>query len=188
MASRRFVGHLNSFYQPQKGDTVIGIIERHLNEDWQVDIGYSHSAILPQLAFTGVTKRTCPKFRRGDMVAAYIDDAPDAGETILSCIPRPKMNEEFGPLTGGGLLRCRQADIDTVKRLNLMEIVVARIRATPNAAIMLTVAFGKNGRAFIETGNPLVTLQLIHCITEALATDDPLGAFEEAFARIHITA
>jgi exosome complex component RRP40 len=188
MASSRFVGHLNSFYQPQKGDIVIGIVERYLNEDWQVDIGYSHSAILPQLAFAGATKRNCPKFRRGELVAAYIDDVPDAGETLLSCIPRRKMNEEFGPLTGGGLLRCRQTDIDTVERLNLMEIIGARIRATPKAAITLKVAFGKNGRAFIETGNPLVTLQVIHCITEALATDDPLGAFEKAFAGIDITA
>jgi exosome complex component RRP40 len=186
MAAPRIVGHWNSFYEPQKGDIVIGIVERRVNEDWQVDIGHSHLAVLPQLAFAGVTKRNCPKFRRGDLVAAYVGEVPVAGETLLSCIPRRKMNEEFGPLTGGGLVRGRPTDIDTIKRLKLMELIGARIRQNQDAAITFKVAFGKNGRAFIEIGNPAVTIQVIHCITEALATDNPLGAFEDAFAGIEI--
>jgi hypothetical protein len=95
----------------------------------------------------------------------------------MSCIPRRKMNEGFGTLTGGGLVRGRPTDINTFERLKLMELIGARIRADQKAAITLKVAFGKNGRAFIEIANPAVTIQVIHCIIEALATEDPLGAF-----------
>jgi exosome complex RNA-binding protein Rrp4 len=34
MAAPRIVGLSSSFYEPQKGVIVIGIVERRVNEDW----------------------------------------------------------------------------------------------------------------------------------------------------------
>lgn len=173
------IGHSAAFYHPVKGEIVIGIIERKYGEDWQVDIGYSHSAILPQLAFDGATKKNCPKFKRGDLVAGYVEDVPEAGEALLSCVPRTK-TENFGPLAGGTLLRLRPSDLETVQSSGF-------VNAIADKKIPLRVAFGCNGRAFIDTGCSPISVQIVHCICAALKEENPLEAFEKLLSRIDIS-
>jgi exosome complex component RRP40 len=167
-------GHLNPFYHPAKGDVVIGIVERRANEDWQVDIGHSHSAILPQLAFAGATKKNCPKFARGDAVAAYVEEVPAAGEALLSCIPRARRAEALGQLAGGTLLRARPADVERLERGGCLARSAAR-------GIGLRVAWGRNGRAFVDAGNAVVSVRVVHALLQALAGE---REFAEVLAAI----
>ena len=62
------VGHTNSFYHPNKNDIVIGIIDKRNGEDWLVDIGFSHQALLPMLAFSGATKKIVQNFREAKLL------------------------------------------------------------------------------------------------------------------------
>lgn len=172
-------GHTAPFYHPSCGDIVIGIVERRRGEDWQVDIGYSHSAILPMLAFDGATKKNCPRFVRGDVVAAFIDAVPDAGETMLSCVPRTK-GESLGPLAGGTLLRLRPNDLERVESDGFIDRVVSR-------GIPMKVAFGRNGRAFVDTGVAQISVQVVHSIVAALGNNEPLEAFDALIERIDRT-
>lgn len=153
-----FVGHSNFFYHPKQGDIVIGIINRKSDNDWVVDIGYSHTGLLPMLSFDGATKKTCPKFRQGEMVACYIEVAPEAGEILLSCIPRTNQ-EKLGPLVGGSLLRCKSKDIQKVFDLGLLEkITQAKIKAVN----------GMNGRLFIEAQTAEISERICYAILTSL--------------------
>ena len=172
-------GHTCAFYHPVKGDIVVGIVERRRNDDWMVDIGYSHPAVLPQLAFEGATKRNCHKFQKGDLVLAFVEDVPDAGETLLSCVPR-KTKESLGPLAGGTLLRMRPADIEKVKSVGFFEALTSR-------KVPMRVAFGANGRAYIDSGDASVTVQVAHCIKTALPTDAPLECFVQMLAKVDLS-
>lgn len=173
------IGHTSAFYHPVPGDIVIGIVERKYGEDWQVDIGYSHSAILPQLAFDGATKKNCPKFKRGDLVAGYIEEVPEAGEALLSCVPRTK-TETFGPLSGGTLLRLRPSDIERVRNGGFANHVAEK-------KIPLRVAFGLNGRAFFDTGCSPITVQLVESLKIALRNENPLEAFQSYLDRLDLS-
>jgi exosome complex component RRP40 len=179
MSPSPFVGHLNTFYHPVKGQIVIGIIERRVNEDWHVDIGYSHSALLPQLAFDGATKKNCPKFLRGDAVAAYVEDVPEAGETLLSCVPRSR-HETFGQLSGGMIIRARPHDLEQLERGEFIAEIAAH-------SITLRVAWGKNGRAFLDTGNAVLTVQLAQALLDALRSESPADAFRESVANLDLS-
>lgn len=174
------VGHTRAFYHPEQGDLVIGIVERRSNDDWMVDIGYSHTALLPQLAFDNVTKRNAPKFGRGDLVLAFVDDVPDAGETLISCVPR-KQKETLGPLKGGMLIRMRPKDLEKLEASGIVKSIVDK-------RIPLRVAFAKNGRAFIDTGSASVTVQIAHCITEAVKAENTLECFEGLLAQVDLSS
>lgn len=151
-------GHTNFYYHPKQDDIVVGIINRKADTDWLVDIGSSHSAILPMLAFDGATKKTCPKFKRGEMIACYIEEVPKCGEVLLSCISRTKQ-EKLGPLVGGTLLRCRNRDIQRIFDLGLLEKATqAKIKAVK----------GMNGRLFIEAQTAEVSERICYAVMAAL--------------------
>ena len=169
------VGHTNSFYHPNKNDIVIGIIDKRNGEDWLVDIGFSHQALLPMLAFSGATKKNCPKFQRGEVVVAFVEEVPDSGEIILSCIERKK-NEKLGRLTGGTLVRARPKDIERIKDLNLIDKI-----ATKSA---ITCSFAQNGRLYIDLSNDILTVLVSNLITNCLSSPEPEQYFDKGLETI----
>lgn len=48
---------------PALNDSVIGVITGKGNEQYRVDIGAAHPAILPMLAFENATKRNRPNLK-----------------------------------------------------------------------------------------------------------------------------
>ncbi|KAH0785040.1 Exosome complex component RRP40 [Histomonas meleagridis] len=157
-------GHLNPFYQPKIHDLVIGIIDKKNGEEWLVDIGFYHFAILPQLSFEGATKKNCPKFKHGDLVAALVESVPEAGEVVLTCISKKIPN--LGGLTGGTLLRSRMSDIERVIQYGFLD------------KVSLEKIFAKNGRVYIK-GDPVKCIQTVHFILTALKSDDPVSVFDQ---------
>ena len=154
------VGHTNTFYHPNCGDVVIGIIDKRVNDDWSVDIGFSHMALLNMLSFDGATKRNCPKFKRGEVVAAFVEEVPDAGEVLLSCKPRTK-KETLGQLAGGTIIRSRPRDLQKIADLGLLKMVSEKTST-------LKCSFGKNGRLYIDTGNAVTSVLAANAIMVAL--------------------
>lgn len=170
------VGHTNAFYHPQKDEIVIGIIDKKNGEDWLVDIGFSHSALLPMLAFTGATKKNCPKFQRGEVVVAFVEEVPESGEVILSCIERTQ-KEKLGRLTGGTLVRARPKDIKRIREYKFMEKVGQR---SP-----IVCSFAENGRLYIDTSNEVTTVLLANAINNSLSAEDPEKEFEHELDSIN---
>ena len=164
------VGHTNYFYHPKVGDIVIGIVDRKNVDDWLVDIGYSHNAYLPGMAFENVTKKSAPKFERGELVIGYVEEVPEAGEILLSCVGRTA-NEKLGRLSGGILLRMRPKDMAVFDKIQFYDLVSQK---SP-----LTVARGVNGRLWFDTGNAVSGMQLLTLIKECATKDDPSAYFNE---------
>ena len=164
------VGHNNYFYHPKVGDIVIGIIDRRNVDDWLVDIGFSHQAFLPGMAFDGVTKKSAPRFEKGELVVCYIEEVPEAGEVLLSCLQRTQ-NEHLGRLTGGTLIRMRPSDMNVIDTIGFQELVAAKSA--------LSVAKGENGRFWFDTGNAVSATQLVSLVKTAARQEDPKTYFEE---------
>ena len=171
----KIVGHNNYFYHPKVGDIVIGIVDRKNQDDWLVDIGYSHNAFLPGMAFDGVTKKSAPRFEKGELVACYVEEVPDAGEVLLSCLQRTQ-NEHFGRLTGGTLLRMRPKDLSVIDAIGFNDLVSAKSA--------LSVAKGENGRFWFDTGNAVTATQLVSLVKESAKQPDPRAYFEEHLADV----
>ncbi|KAK8890043.1 Exosome component 3 [Tritrichomonas musculus] len=176
MITSHTVGHTNSFYQPKKDDIVIGIVDKRSGEDWLVDIGFSHQAVLPQLSFDGATKKNCPKFERGETVVAFVEEVPESGEVILSCIGRTK-NEKLGRVTGGSLVRARPKDIQRISEYKFIDKIGNK---TP-----IVASFAQNGRLYIDASNDVITVLLVHAITRSLESDDPVKAFDQEMESIN---
>ena len=169
------VGHNNVFYQPQQDDVVIGIVEKRMNDDWLVDIGFSHFALLPSLSFDGATKKNAPKFQKGECVAAYVEEVPAAGEIVLSCISRTK-NDSLGRITGGTLVRARPKDLLLIQQYQFLEEVAKKSA--------ITQCFGKNGRLYIDLKNAVTTILVSNAIIQALSAEDPIQEFQNLLSQI----
>ena len=50
-------------YVPMKGDRVLGVVTKTTGRSYRVDIGSAVSAVLPELAFEGATKRNKPNLQ-----------------------------------------------------------------------------------------------------------------------------
>lgn len=50
-------------YVPAAQESVIGVVVARSGENWRVDIGSAHMAILDGLAFEGATKRNRPNLK-----------------------------------------------------------------------------------------------------------------------------
>ncbi|EAY14901.1 hypothetical protein TVAG_380110 [Trichomonas vaginalis G3] len=175
MEGTKVIGHTNSFYKATAGDIVIGIVDRKNGDDWLVDIGSSHNAYLPGMAFAGVTKQTAPKFDKGDLVVAWVEQVPEAGEVLLSCLPRTQ-NEKLGRLTGGTVLRLRQNDMKLLDEIEFDKLVAAKSK--------LNVAPGMNGRYWFETENSIADVQLLSLLKSSLSQPNPKTAFEDGLQNI----
>ncbi|OHT03109.1 putative exosome complex exonuclease rrp40-like protein [Tritrichomonas foetus] len=175
MSTTTPIGHKNSFYHPKKGDIVIGVIDKKSNEEWNVDIGFSHQAVLPMLSFDGATKKNCPKFKRGEVVSAYVEEVPEAGEVILNCIGRTK-NEKLGQLTGGTIIRARPNDLKLIQQNQYIDKIGQKTA--------LKCCFGENGRLYIDTENAITTMLVANAIMKALNSEEPVTTFEKELESI----
>ena len=61
-------------YCPLEGDQVVGIIEDRSGEAYKVNVFSGSTALLPQLAFEGASKRNKPELRKGDLVYVMVID------------------------------------------------------------------------------------------------------------------
>lgn len=65
---------------------MIGIITERYGESWSVDIRGPFIASLGALSFEGVTRRSRPNLRHGDLVYARVTQAPRDADPTISCV------------------------------------------------------------------------------------------------------
>ena len=171
------VGHQVSYYKPKENDVVIGIVIKRSGDDWLVDIGDFHKAILPYLSFPDATKSSYPKFNQGDIIAALVEEVPECGEVKLTCIHEI---QKLGPLNGGALVRCRQSDIEKIDEFQYFSIIAQKFP--------LTCAKGQNGRLWLDANDPIISIQLANAIISALSNpdDNPVDLFNSLIQDIFI--
>jgi exosome complex component RRP40 len=89
-------------YIPAVEDNVVGVVRDKQGEQYRVDIGASHTALLPFLAFEGATKRNRPNLQVGTLVYARVVMANKDMEPEISCIsPQYKKVSICGCLSYG---------------------------------------------------------------------------------------
>lgn len=152
-------------YYPQVDDMVVGTIIEKSSEYYRVDIGLSHPAILPSLAFEGATKRNRPNLEIGALVYCRVRVVNKHMEVELTCTsPHSKkdwVTKEgmFGELTGGYVASYTS---DTVRSLldDDCPVLNALGRHIP-----FEIAVGANGRVWMNSAKPAHTMAIANAIT-----------------------
>lgn len=138
-------------YIPQAGDLVIAQFRASSTDFFHLYINsYSPTAILPQLAFEGATKKTRPQLKANDLVYAKVVTAQKNMELELSCV-NPSTGKAdpggLGPLTGGMVF-----DISPglAERLLKKQGVVALDDLGSRLPGGFEIAVGKNGKVWVD--------------------------------------
>jgi exosome complex component RRP40 len=132
-------------YVPAVGEPVIGqIVSRHV-EEYKVDIGSAHMAILPVLAFEGATKKNRPDLKVGALVYARVSFADKDMEPEIECFnSTTERSEGYGELKDGFLITCSLGHC-----LRLLRPNAAILRAL-GQHIPFELAIGVNGRIWLR--------------------------------------
>lgn len=158
-------------YVPAPQESVVGIIVGRSGENWRVDIGSAHMALLDGLAFEGATKRNRPNLKVGALVYARVSLAHKDMEPELECFDaQTRKAAEFGELKGGFMTRC--------------SLQICRQLLDPKHFLLpflgsrfpLEVAVGTNGRVWINTKEVKRTIAIARCIE---AVDPDRGGMDE---------
>ncbi|RKP27615.1 hypothetical protein SYNPS1DRAFT_12418 [Syncephalis pseudoplumigaleata] len=132
-------------YVPAVGEPVIGQVTSRHAEEYRVDIGGAHTAVLPALAFEGATKKNRPNLKVGALVYARVSLADKDMEPELECVnPSTGRSDGYGELTDGFMVHCGLAHC-----LRLLRPNAAALTAL-GQHIPFEVAVGMNGRVWIR--------------------------------------
>eukprot|EP00455_Lapot_gusevi_P054054 TRINITY_DN8570_c0_g1_i3.p1 TRINITY_DN8570_c0_g1~~TRINITY_DN8570_c0_g1_i3.p1 ORF type:complete len:288 (-),score=21.07 TRINITY_DN8570_c0_g1_i3:16-774(-) len=173
-SNRVWVDSHQKRYVPVVEDNVVGVIREKLGEYYKIDIGASHNAILPLLAFEGATKRNRPNLQVGAVVYGRIVVANKDMEPEFSCIS-PHFKKEwmtgqsvFGELTGGMLSEC---PLSLARKLLQDDCLVLRCLAQH---LPFELAVGVNGRFWVNSGSVLHTIIINNAILNSQTMPDAM--------------
>ena len=167
------VSHPHARYVPATNDLVIAQFHHSSNDYFHVSLNPHYPfAILGQLAFENVSKKTRPQLKPGDLVYAKVISASRNMEVEVTCV-NPTTGkaapEGLGVLNGGMVW-----DVSTgfAERLLKREGVIlldelgGRIQGGKGG---FEVAVGKNGRVWVDCGEEGVKscLAVGRCLQEA---------------------
>ncbi|RUP44492.1 LOW QUALITY PROTEIN: hypothetical protein BC936DRAFT_149384 [Jimgerdemannia flammicorona] len=154
-----FISHPHQ-YIPATGESVIGIVCGRLTEGFKVDIGAAQQALLPYLAFEGVTKKSRPNFLVGALVYARLSLANKDMEPELECVnPATGKADGFGELKGGFVFKC---SLGLSRRLMDENTPILRFLAEQQIPFEITI--GRNGRVWITSGSAKTTIMLANTL------------------------
>ncbi|KAF1992236.1 exosome complex exonuclease-like protein Rrp40 [Aulographum hederae CBS 113979] len=164
-----WIEHNNGRYVPHTNDLIIATVRQTGSDAYQCAITpHTPSAILPNLAFEGATKKTRPQLASGQLVYARISSAPKHAETELECMSASSgKSEGMGPLKGGmvydiSLGMARRLMLSPAK-MREQGLVVLEALAEK---VQFEIAVGRNGRVWVDGGNVAMTLAVGTCIVE----------------------
>lgn len=152
----------NRRYTPAVDDAVVGMITERYGESWTVDILGPFPAVLPALAFEGVTKRNRPRLEPGDLVYARVTAAPRDAETEITCVLATGKSGGFGALSGGMLL-----DYGCALARKLLVSPPCPMLAALGAAVQFELAVGQNGRVWVSAATATLTVAVASALQQA---------------------
>jgi exosome complex component RRP40 len=156
--SQKRVFNMLTKYIPTTKDLVIGIVNMRLSEQYKVDIGGPHLAMLGYCAFEGASKRNRPILQPGDIIYARVTFADKDMDPEIECINANGKSDGMGPLAGGYLVTCSTG---MAKQLMDPKNIIL------NAAAELSefeVVVGLNGRVWISSKDVKTSAILVSMI------------------------
>jgi exosome complex component RRP40 len=138
-------------YIPQAGDLVLAQVQRSSADFYHLSLNpHSPSAILPQLAFEGASKKTRPQLKANDLVYAKVLSANRNMEVELTCVDPATGKAEpdgLGPITGGMVFEISTdlaAHILGSQKFVVLEELGAKLAGG------FEVAVAKNGKVWVD--------------------------------------
>uniref|UniRef100_A0A7S4DH56 Ribosomal RNA-processing protein 40 n=1 Tax=Lotharella globosa TaxID=91324 RepID=A0A7S4DH56_9EUKA len=170
--NRVWVDNYQKRYIASAGDWVIGVIVEKHTENFKVDIGEVHPAILPSLSFEGATKRNRPNLDVGTLMYCMVVMANKHMETELSCIS-PYVKKEW--VTGQGLYGQLKDGYAFECPLRL-----SRSLTNPKCFVLnclgellkFEVAVGLNGKVWVNSGSEIETILITNAILNSEFMND----------------
>ncbi|RKP09078.1 hypothetical protein THASP1DRAFT_34496 [Thamnocephalis sphaerospora] len=149
-------------YVPALGEPVVGqVISRHA-EEYKVDIGGAHSAVLQAMAFEGATKKNRPNIKVGALIYARVSLADKDMEPELECLnPTTGRSEGYGELKDGFMITC---SLGHCRRL--LRPGAAILRAL-GQHVPFELAVGMNGRVWLRADSVPHTILTANAITRS---------------------
>jgi len=145
-------------YIPTVEDAVLGIVLEKHSENFKVDIGGSSPALLPVLAFEGVTKKNRPNLQRGSLLYARVVVANKDMDPELVCYAPNQKSQGFGEIKLGYMFKCS---------LSLARSLMAHqcpILQAIGDRLPFEIAVGVNGRVWVNTNNITNTVLIANAI------------------------
>ncbi|TKA78236.1 hypothetical protein B0A55_04785 [Friedmanniomyces simplex] len=150
--------HAGGRYQPSVGDLVIAQIHHSSVETYSCTLTpHTSFALLGQLAFEGVSKKTRPQLKAGDVVYARVSKTSKWEDVEIECFNSATGKAEgMGPLKGGMLFDVRPAFarrlmMGTDKEGTSKGSVV--VLEEVGEKVKFEVAVGRNGRVWVDSGS-----------------------------------
>eukprot|EP00116_Pleurobrachia_bachei_P010010 sb/3470272/ len=142
-------------YVPALEERVIGIIAGRMADEYRVDIGGAHYAMMSSIAFEGATQRNKPDLKIGSLVYGKVVAANKDVEPELSCVHKNGKSNGLQVLEGGYLINCSLGLCRKLLRherpLPLLEPLFAHFK-------LFEICVGINGRVWINSDNVKHTL------------------------------
>jgi len=175
-------------YIPKLEDPVIGIVTRRNAENYTIDIGSVHSAILPALAFDGASKRIHPNLTVGSIIFARVTGASKDLDPELSCASSTLLYKKdwvtdlgiFGELKGGYIFKVSSA---TIRRLIDPN---CHVTTTLGKYFPFEIAVGKNALVWVKTSQTVNTVIVANVIqrSDTLAKQELEALVAQASASV----
>ncbi|KAJ2902415.1 exosome complex exonuclease RRP40 [Zalerion maritima] len=155
-------------YVPSTNDQVIGQIQRSAGEHYYVNIApYASNAVLPHLAFEGVTKKTRPQLNPGALVYARVALAHKHMDVELECVsPSTGKADGLGPLVDGMVFN---VSLGLARRLSMSKKENSKVIVLDllgDAGLVFEVVVGRNGRVWIGGGSVADTVLVGRALTQ----------------------
>ncbi|KAL2919563.1 exosome non-catalytic core subunit rrp40 [Polyrhizophydium stewartii] len=132
-------------YIPSVGEPVLAVVQAKHAENFRVDIGGPHPALLPVLAFEGATKRNRPNLDVGALVYARVSLANKDMDPEIECVnPATSKADGFGELKGGTVVKCSLGMCRSLMAKN------SPILEGLSSLFPFETAIGMNGRVWIN--------------------------------------
>ena len=169
-----------SRYAAQPGDHVVGAVVQVQSDQFVVDVGGAHSAVLPALSFEGATRRNRPQLRAGSLVFARVASAGRDAEPELSCVDEDGRlgAAGFGELAGAGHGYVLRVPAGAARALLGAAAAAEEAPGAPGAelgrrlralgeATPFEMVVGANGRVWLSAGSAGDVLRVAARVLEA---------------------
>ncbi|ESQ53959.1 hypothetical protein EUTSA_v10026115mg [Eutrema salsugineum] len=167
-------------YIPRLEDHVLGIVVDYKAENFWVDIKGAQLALLPGLAFEGVTRRNMPKFEVGTLLYARVVKTNTGMNPELSCTDASGKAALFGPLRDGFMF---ETSTGLSRMLNSQTCPVLEALGKK---LCFEIAIGINGRVWVNATAPRSVIIVANAImnSESLSGTQQRIMVEKLLAKI----
>eukprot|EP00906_Rhabdomonas_costata_P019410 RCo028355 len=167
--SRSWIDGSIKRYVPKHEDPVIGVVVRKTVDNYTVDIGAAHLAVLDALAFDGASRRNRPALQVGSVVYARVQGASrDMDPELTCCSVTAEFRKDW--VTGLGLFGELQGGYCFSSTSSLTRTLMAEHSPVTEALgefIPFEIAVGANSVVWVKSSKLATTIFLVNILQRA---------------------